>query len=69
MFYNELPIVIFAEMKNYFCGDLAVFKGNSFDVCEQILDSNLLKISAVRQALINLNKHIFAICGRKDKRA
>jgi len=33
MFYNELPMVIFAEMKNDFCGDFAVFKGNSFSVC------------------------------------
>jgi len=33
MFYNELQIVIFAEMKNNICVDFAVFKGNSFDLC------------------------------------
>ena len=33
MFYNESPMVIFAEMKDVFCGYFAVFKGNSFAVC------------------------------------
>jgi len=32
-FYNESSMVIFAEMKDDFCGDFAVFKLNSFAVC------------------------------------
>jgi hypothetical protein len=33
MFYNNSQMVIFAEMKNDFCRDIVVFKGNSFAVC------------------------------------
>ena len=49
MFYNELPMVFFAEMKNNVCGDFAVFKGNSFAVFNKN-SIRISDISAVRQA-------------------
>jgi len=62
-------MVILAEMKNYFCGDFAVFKRKSFAVCFQKLDLNLLKFPLFDRHIINFIEYIFTICGCKYERA
>jgi hypothetical protein len=62
-------MVILAKIKNNFCEDFAVFKRNSFAVCFQELDSNLLEFSLFDRHKINFIKNIVTMCRWKDERA